>query len=335
MSIPRFPGDPPKDLSKPLTEIRMKVDARQEGWRLDRALCEWLKWRSRTRNQQLILDGFVDLRGRPGRPSSRVHAGDEIVARVPPGATPDPVDPPESLPILYEDRYMIAVDKPAGLAVHPAGRQVYGTLIHWMHKRYRRPEDPAHDVVPRLLHRLDRETSGIVAVGLDEDFHAEVGRQFEDREVTKVYQAVVHGRPPTDEGVCDLGIGPSRTSAVRLRQEAYRDGSGLSALTRWKVLKANDRFSLVELYPKTGRTHQLRVHMEALGCPLVGDKIYGRDDTVFFEALEERISDASRESLILERHALHAARLTFRHPRLEQDLELQAPLPEDMAALVD
>ena len=333
MSIPRFPGDPPKDFSKPLEEIRMRADVRQEGFRLDRALCDWLKWRSRSRNRQLILDGHVDIRGHRGRPSSRVHAGDEIVVRIPADATPDPVDPPESLPILYEDKHCVVIDKPAGLAVHPAGRQVTGTLIHWLHQRYRR-DDPAHDVVPRLLHRLDRETSGIVAAGLDMDFQAAVGRQFEDREVRKVYLAVVHGRPHADEGLCDFGIGPCASSAIRLRLESRRDGSGQSALTAWKVLRGNDRFSLVELHPRTGRTHQLRVHMEGLGCPLVGDKIYGRDDAVFFEHLEDNISAASRESLVLDRHALHAARLTFHHPILDRPLVLDAPLPDDMAALV-
>ena len=229
---------------------------------------------------------------------------------------------------------MIVVDKPAGLAVHPAGRELYGTLIHWMHKRYRKPDDPARDVVPRLLHRLDRETSGVVAVGLDEDFHAAVGRQFEDREVTKVYQAVVHGRPPSDEGLCELPIGPSRRSEVRLRQEARDDGRGLPATTRWKVLRANAEYSLIELYPKTGRTHQLRVHMEAVGCPLVGDKIYGKDDRIFLENLDGSLSDESKRQLVLERHALHACRLTFHHPVLDRELVLEAPLPSDMDDLV-
>lgn len=334
--IPRLPGEPPRDLSRPLEEVRVRIDSRQDGLRLDRALRQFLTWRSRTSIHRLIEGGFVSTpRGR-ARPSARVRAGDVITIRVPPKPAPEPIDPPDasSIPILYEDRWMVAVDKPAGLAVHPAGRRVHGTLIHFLHARYRRPEDPARDVVPRLLHRIDRETSGVVAVGLDEAFHGRVARQFEDRRVAKVYLAVVHGRPPADSGIVDLGIGPDRRSPVRLKLEARRDGSGQPALTHYEVVRTRGAFSLVRLQPRTGRTHQLRVHMAALGCPLVGDKLYGPDERIFLEALSGELSEESRKRLILDRHALHAWRLRFHHPFAGCDLTLEAPLPADMAGLV-
>jgi 23S rRNA pseudouridine1911/1915/1917 synthase len=229
---------------------------------------------------------------------------------------------------------MVAVDKPAGLAVHPAGKRVHGTLIHWLHTKFRRPDDPAHDVVPRLLHRIDRETSGLVMASLNPDLHSEVGRQFEEREVAKVYRAVVHGRPPEDEGVVELGIEPDSASAIRLKLRANATGGGLHAVTHYRVERTSDRFALVELRPKTGRTHQLRVHMAAIGCPLVGDKIYGVEDAVFLESLEGELSPATRARLVLPRHALHSASITFHHPFEGRQMTLSASLPVDMAELV-
>jgi 23S rRNA pseudouridine1911/1915/1917 synthase len=334
--LPRFPGQPPKDLSRPLQRVEIKIDSRQAGCRLDVALRAFLRWRSRTSIHRLIADGFVELDGRAARPSSRVRCGELVVVHVPDRPAPDASTAPEgfTFPILYEDRWLVVVDKPAGVAVHPSGRRVYGTLIHFLHGRYRRPDDPAHDVVPRLLHRLDRETSGVVAAGLHDDFHAEVGRQFEARQVRKTYLAVVHGGPPAAEGTIDFGIGPARGSTIRLKLEARRDGTGLPASTHYRVLRSRGAYSLVELIPMTGRTHQLRVHLAAIGCPLVGDKVYGAPDDVFLSYLEGKISGEQQQALVLGRHALHAHRLRLFHPRLRRELEFTAALPADMAALV-
>lgn len=334
--LPRFPGDPPRDLSRPLEVLKILVEARHDGERVDRALADILTWRSRTSLHRLITDGYVDVAGLPARPARRLHTGEVVLIRVPETARPATPVAPEGfeLPILYEDQWLVVIDKPAGLPVHPAGRRVHGTLIHALHVRYRRPDDPAHDVVPRLLHRIDRETSGIVAVGLDETFQHRVARQFEKRLVDKTYLAVVHGTPDPPSGSIDSGIGPARHSPVRLKLEARADGSGLPALTHYRVLRTRGNYSLVELRPKTGRTHQLRVHMSALGHPLVGDKIYGADDSIFLEHLAGELTAARRQELVLDRHALHAHRLRFHHPFLDRDLELVAPLPADLAALV-
>lgn len=333
--LPKYPGDPPRDLSKPLQQIRVLIDARLDGQRLDVALASVLPWRSRASVHRLIEQGFVQLLGRSAAPARRVRTGDTIVVDVPPRpeAVPDPGAGVE-FTILYEDRWMVAVDKPAGLAVHPAGRRLDGTLIHALHRRYRRPGSPPEDVVPRLLHRIDVETSGVVAVGLDEDFHHLAARQFEDRLVQKTYLAVVHGRPEPAAGRIDLPIGPDKASPVRLKLEARRDGTGLPASTRYRTLRSSDRFALVELQPETGRTHQLRVHLAAIGCPLVGDKIYGGNEDIFLEQLRGELSAASRARLILDRHALHAHELRLFHPMLGRELVLRAPLPEDLAGLV-
>ena len=170
--------------------------------------------------------------------------------------------------------------------------------------------------------------------GLDEGFHSQVARQFEDRKVKKTYVAVVHGCPRPVEGLIDFGIGHDKRSSIRLKLTACRDGSGQPALTRYRVLRRNERFALVEMVPKTGRTHQLRVHMAGLGCPIVGDKIYGADDSVFLEYLDGNLSEKSRAHLILDRHALHNHRLEFHHPMEDRVMEFTAPVPADMVELV-
>ncbi|MEZ6038216.1 MAG: RluA family pseudouridine synthase [Planctomycetota bacterium] len=335
MALPRYPGEGPRDLSRPLERVRVLVDARTAGQRLDLALAAVLTWRSRSSIVRLIENGMVRLEGRAVPASRRVRVGDTIEVDVPPPPVPEPTpDDACTLPILYEDQVMVAVDKPPGMAVHPSGRHLTGTLIHELHRRYRRPDDPSHDVVPRLLHRIDLETSGVVAVGLDDVFHQQVRQQFEDREVEKTYLAVVFGCPPASEGRIDRGIVPDKSSAVRLKLTTGAPDEGLSAITNYRVVRSVDRYSLIEVRPETGRTHQIRVHMAAIGCPLVGDKLYGPDEAIFLEQLRGELSEASRAALVLDRHALHSHSLTFYHPVRGERLTLLAPLPADLAALV-
>ena len=335
MSLPRYPGEGPRDLSKPLEQVRVLVDARTAGQRLDLALAAVLTWRSRSSIARMIADGMVRLQGRVVPPSRKVRVGDTIEVDVPQDPVPQPrPDAQFDLPILYEDECVIAVDKPPGMAVHPSGRHLHGTLIHELHRRYRRPDEPEYDVVPRLLHRIDMETSGVIAVGLDEQFHHQVRKQFEDRLVQKGYLAVVHGRPEEKAGVIDRGIVPDKRSAVRLKLTTCAPGEGQSALTNYRVVRSNDRFSLVELRPETGRTHQIRVHMAAIGCPLVGDKLYGPDEQLFLQGIAGELDEAGREALVLERHALHSSSLTFFHPRKGRDVTIEAPLPQEFAELM-
>ena len=283
----------------------------------------------------MIDKGMVRLQGRVVPASRKVRVGDTIEVDVPQDPVPQPRgDQTFELPILFEDEWVIAVDKPAGMAVHPSGRHLHGTLIHELHRRYRRPEQPEHDVVPRLLHRIDLETSGVVAAGLDEQFHHQVRKQFEDRLVQKGYLAVVHGRPQELEGRIDLGIRPDKASAVRLKLAACDPGTGQSAVTNYRVLRSNDQYSLVEVRPETGRTHQIRVHMSAIGCPLVGDKLYGTDEQLFLQHIAGELDDTDRDALVLDRHALHSHSLTFFHPRRDREVTIEAPLPREFAELV-
>lgn len=322
-------------MSKPLEQVRILIDARTAGQRLDLALAAILTWRSRSSIARLIDQGMVRLQGRVVPASRKVRSGDTIEVDVPQDPVPLPrTDQNFELPILFEDEWMIAVDKPAGMAVHPSGRHLHGTLIHELHRRYRRPDEPGNDVVPRLLHRIDLETSGVVAVGLDERFHHQVQQQFEGRLVKKSYLAVVHGRPDELEGRIDLGIRPDKTSAVRLKLTTCPPGQGQSAVTNYRVIRSNARFALVEVKPETGRTHQIRVHMKAIGCPLVGDKLYGADEQIFLQHLAGELDEADRDALVLDRHALHSHSLTFFHPHRDREVTIEAPLPREFAELV-
>ncbi|MBL8754321.1 MAG: RluA family pseudouridine synthase [Planctomycetes bacterium] len=334
--LPKVPGEGPRDLSKPLESIRILVDQRLDGQRLDVALATVLTWRSRSSIHRLLDAGLVRVDGREPSASRRVRLGSVIVVELPPRPVPAPSpDAPTTFGVLYEDQWMVAVDKPPGMAVHPSGRHLDGTLMQDLHRRYRNTDDPEKDVVPRLLHRIDLETSGLVGVGLDEQFHQLVSRQFEDRLVQKSYLAVVRGVPAAAEGTIDLSIVPDKTSAVRLKLTTSNRGDGLSAVTHWRVVRGNGRHTLLEVRPKTGRTHQIRVHMAAIGCPLVGDKLYGGDEQLFLRQVEGTLDDAQRASLGLDRHALHSHTLTFFHPMLGRECTLEAPLPADMARLLE
>jgi 23S rRNA pseudouridine1911/1915/1917 synthase len=334
--LPKFPGEGPRDLSKPLEQVKILVDGALDGQRLDVALATVLTWRSRSSIQRLLEQGLVRVNGRDMAPGRRVKCGDVVVIDIPPQLQAQP-DPGVVLdfPILYEDQWMLAVDKPPGMAVHPSGRHLAGTLIQELHRRYRKPDDPQRDIAPRLLHRIDLETSGLVAVGLDEQFHQFVSRQFEDRLVKKSYLAVVHGRPAEPAGVIDRPLVPDRSSTVRLKLTTGEPGEGLPAVTRYAYLRGNDRYSLLDVRPETGRTHQIRVHLASIGCPLVGDKLYGHDERLFLHQIAGTLDQAQRQRLVLDRHALHSHTLQFFHPMLAREINFTAPLPADMQALLD
>ncbi|MEZ5987585.1 MAG: RluA family pseudouridine synthase [Planctomycetota bacterium] len=345
--LPKIPGEPPPDLSKPIEVVRARVHPEIAGQRLDQAMAALFPWRTRASIQRLIRDGRVTLvlgGNAPGsaagervegpRASRKVFPEDVLVVDVPPRPAVERADAvPAELTILYEDRWLVAIDKPAGLAVHPTSSRLDGTLVNLLHGVYRDLDDPARDVVPRLCHRLDRETSGLILVAKDEVAHAAVRRQFEDHAVTKTYLAVVEGRVEVDEQWVDLRLGPARRSAVRLKIEAREDG--LEALTRVRVLARGKELSLVECMPRTGRQHQLRVHLAALGHPIVGDKLYGPDERWFLQGIEGSLDEEARAALRLPRQALHSASLELRHPIRGDRIELRCPLAADLSALLE
>jgi RluA family pseudouridine synthase len=285
-----------------------------------------------------IAAGAVRVNGEPAGPDQRLAPGDHLVYQ--PGKVAEPpVD--HRYRIVYADEYLIAVDKPGNLPCHPGGRYHENTL--WA---YLRPVD--YNSHLGFVHRLDRETSGLVLLARRPEAARACATQFAQGTVAKRYLALVEGRfsrtPMTVEGT----IGPDKDSPVRKKQR-FRPGPmdeasgparngdrppGRSARTRFRGLWHRNGLSLVAAEPLTGRTHQIRATLLALGHPVVGDKLYGPDDRIFLRFIADRLTAADRRRLVLNRQALHAARLTFDHPVTGERLRLRAPLPSDLKALL-
>jgi len=337
-----LPPDPIRDLSKPIERLVYRVGPADSGRRLDQFLAARISWRSRTGIQRLIEEGRLFVASTEGgaeqpakRASQRLQQGNVVVVvtqhpRVP---LPNLDAKAADIEVLYEDSWLIAVNKPPGMTAHPAGRHLYDTLISILHRRYR-SADPTQDVVPRLCHRLDRETSGIVLVSKDEDVRHLLGRQFEDRVVEKEYLAIVEGEMEQEEGSIDMALDRDHTAKVKVKMRTVSRG-GQHALTHYSVLERSGGFTLVHCRPRTGRQHQIRVHLAAVGHPIVGDKIYGPDEQLFIDSLDGKLSEAARQMLRIDRHALHAFRLTFEHPKHAERLTVEAPLPQDMRSFLD
>ncbi len=341
-----------RDLSKTLEKVELVVrasdfrsPAEALSLRLDMFLAEHLTWRSRTSIQELIHSGQVlvdastpakpngtgraEVETRPGR---KLRHGTRVVVMVPdalrvPIATDKLADLGHDLSVLYEDERALAVDKPPMLAVHPGGRHLTDTLIQRVHARMGVADEP-RAARPRLCHRLDRETSGIVLIGKDPEAHSNMMQQFENREVEKEYLAIVRGSPDRDAGRIDFALAPARAARVQLKMAVAFDG--LACVTEWRVLERLRDVSLVACKPLTGRQHQIRVHMAAIGHPLVGDKLYGEDDGYFDKGMNGTLSAADLRELGLSRHALHAHRLVFTSPANGARVEVTSPLARDL-----
>jgi 23S rRNA pseudouridine1911/1915/1917 synthase len=291
--------------------IQFAADRGDARLRLDRVLVRRvveLSRMSRSRAQTWIESGAVLVNGVPARrPAARVREGARIEVVLPESARRRTVPQPElgDLRILYEDNHLLAIDKPAGTVVHPSFKHASGTLLNAVlgHVRHR------PGVVPGIVTRLDKETSGVVVVALTPGVHAALQRQA----VGKEYLAVVAGRPRPARGLIELALG--RDERDRRRIAVVDDG--IAAATRYQVVSTHGDVSLVRCELVTGRTHQIRVHLAACGWPILGDRVYGRSDP--------RIG----------RVALHAWRVRLRHPVTEAALELVAPIPADLASVAN
>ena len=226
--------------------------------------------------------------------------------------------------VVYEDDDLLVVDKPGGMICHSAQRPDQPALVHWIRE---------HGVpTPRLVNRLDRETSGLVVIAKNERAAKLLGKQVLRREIEKEYVGICWGEFKQDDGVVDLPIGITKDSVVNTKRVI--DPTGKPSVTEFAVEKRLHGFTVVRLRPRTGRAHQLRLHMASLGHPIVGDKIYGPDERLYLRFIEEGVTPDMLEKLLLPRHALHAARVAFRHPRSQQPCEFVAPLPDDMQTFI-
>jgi len=310
---------------KPGEMHRFHVEGEQAGLRLDKLLSEREGIVSRQMARRLILCGAVRLNAEPAAPDDRVHADDLIEFTVPP-PVPSLLEPePGALAILYEDPHLIVLDKPAGLTVHPSPGHHKNTLVHLLLAHCTHLSGIGGELRPGIVHRLDKDTSGVLVVAKSDAAHAGLAAQFREHSIDRAYLALIVGRPERDRGTIDLPV--ARDTRHRMRQ-TVREG-GRHAVTHWRVERRLGPFTLLRLNLETGRTHQIRVHLAHQDWPVVGDPLYGRArhrGLELPEALMERLNRFRRQ-------ALHAASLGFRHPISGEQLQFEAPLPADFAEL--
>jgi 23S rRNA pseudouridine1911/1915/1917 synthase len=321
--------------------VRLVVTPAQAGKRVDQVLAARGDLGSRAQVQLLLRAGQVQVNGVVRKPSYVLRPGDEVTAAVEPAAPPSdvmPVAPEEPLDILYEDGDVLVVNKAAGVVVHPApghGRDtLVNALLHHLgggtvNGGRPDPEEWAGPLAtrPGIVHRLDKDTSGALVVAKSFAAHENLARQFRERTVTKEYLAVVRGRMPAREGLIDQPIGRHPRERRRM---SVRSRRGRAAVTRYAVRADYGFASVVRLFPTTGRTHQLRVHLAAAGHPIVGDRLYGRA-----RSRGRVVPGGVADALVhFARQALHASRLEFSHPRSGERVRVRAPLPADLRALL-
>jgi 23S rRNA pseudouridine1911/1915/1917 synthase len=302
---------------------QLTVDAEHDGTRLDAFLSALLPERSRSQIQRLIKDGLVAGPGALLRPSTHVHTGQLFTLTLP---APEPaVAAPEDLPlaILYQDADLVVLDKPAGMVVHPAAGHAGGTLVNALLHHVDDLSGIGGELRPGIVHRLDRGTSGVMVVAKNDEAHRELARQFHDREVEKEYIALVWGVVQAGRRIDDpIGRDPSNRQKMSTRARRAR-----SAVTRVNRAEHLRGVSLLHVAIATGRTHQIRVHLSAIGHPIVGDPTYG--------GVHRHVPDDIRPVQRLERPFLHAARLSFTHPTEGRTMTFESPLPDDLQAVID
>ena len=306
--------------------------------RLDRYLVDRIPFLSRTALQRLIDEGAVTVNDRRPKASTKLGRGDVVVAVIPP--PPSNEIPAEEIPldVLYEDDELIVIDKRDDIIVHPARGNKTGTIINALAWHFQHRSGGALSSVgreharPGVVHRLDRHTTGVMVAAKSDTAHWRLGRQFEQRRTEKRYLAVVHGRMETRADVIDLPLGKHPT--IREKYAVRWDETGKPSVTIYRVRELYREHTLVELELKTGRTHQIRVHLSHLGYPIVGDDMYGGRVVRRADLLGGPDDEADEGAMVMGRVALHAAMLGFRHPTSGQPMVFQAPLREDMRTLV-
>jgi 23S rRNA pseudouridine1911/1915/1917 synthase len=296
--------------------VTLTVEPESAGTRLDRWLSDRLTALSRARLQALIRGGLVRVDGAALKAAHRLRGGERVEVEVPPLAEEDLVPEPTTLSILHEDDHVLVVDKPAGMVVHPGAGRQRGTLAAAILAHAPTTAGVGGPRRPGIVHRLDKDTSGLLVVAKTAQAYDALVEQLAARTVTRRYLAVVHGRVRGTEGVVDVPIG--RHPRDRVKMAVRPDGRGRRAISRYRVLERFEEFTLLEVRLETGRTHQIRVHLASLGHPVVGDLVYGK----------------ARSPVPVHGYALHAAALAFVHPAFRKVIECSAPVPARIERLL-
>ncbi|WP_435021104.1 RluA family pseudouridine synthase [Tundrisphaera sp. TA3] len=318
----------PPELSTEPTEFVVK--ARMVGKRLDAYLASRYQDYSRSVIQKVIDAGAVLINGQPAKASYRVREADVVRLWLPELSTvsSDPEDIP--ITIVYEDAAFTVVEKPAGLVTHPGRGNWSGTMINALQFHFDSLSSVGGEHRPGIVHRLDRDTSGLLIVAKDDKAHRDLARQFEARSIRKEYLALVSGAPSRDSDYIEKPIGQHPVQREKQAIRPLTDG-GKEASTFYEVVERFDGYALVRCHPRTGRTHQIRVHLAHIGHPILADKAYlGRDRLVLGDLIGPDAPDADR--VLLERQALHAHALSLTHPLTGEPLAFRSPLPADMEA---
>jgi 23S rRNA pseudouridine1911/1915/1917 synthase len=286
--------------------------------RLDKYLVELLQEFSRSRIQGLIEEGFVDVNGRAAKKAGQtLESGFQVTVRIPPPVPPDLVAEEIPLDIVFENDDLIVVNKPAGMVVHPAAGHSSGTLVNAVLGYEPAIEGIGGEQRPGVVHRLDKETSGLILLAKNERAHRWLQDQFRLRKVDKTYLALVDGKPPTPSGRVEAHIG--RDPSHRKRMAIVPESRGREAISEYKTVESFRDHTLLEFHPHTGRTHQIRLHCAFLGCPIVGDEVYGR----------------KKPSVEIDRHFLHAYRLKIVLPGEREPRVFEASLPAELEQILN
>ncbi len=306
----------------------IRVSEKGARRRLDQFLSETNLKLSRSQAKNLIQKHLISLNQKPAKPSAHVKTGDLVSGTLP---QPEPLFlEPEPLPltILYEDASIIVVDKCSGMVVHPAYGNPSGTLVNALLYHCKDLAGINGVLRPGIVHRLDKDTSGVMVVAKDDEAYHHLAKQFKNRTVKKVYRAIVYGKVSGDEGLIDSDIGRHPSERKRM---STRTKKGRPAITRWRKVEEFESATLLDIFPQTGRTHQIRVHLSSIGHPILGDPLYGR------KGRPGAIHDPVLRDCVkrLNRQALHAERLKFTHPRTGERVQFVSPMPRDMEEVLE
>ncbi|MGC1272172.1 MAG: RluA family pseudouridine synthase [Planctomycetaceae bacterium] len=315
--------------------LRIVVEARAHGWRVDHYLCRLFPNFSRASWQRTIAEEGVKVNNLPTKSGWRLRVNDILYVTLPEEPQSELV--PENIPldILYEDEFLVALNKPWGLIVHPGRGNPTGTLASALQYHFDQLSDVAGRFRPGIVHRLDKDTSGVLVVAKSNQIHDRLTKQWEERTVEKEYRAIVWGSPHYDSDWIEthMRVHPK----VREKMQVCRpDDTSRHAATFYEVVERFDGYSQMKLNLKTGRTHQLRVHMQHLGHSIVADKVYGGKGVLLLSDVDQSVRpETPADHPLIHRQALHASRLTIAHPQTGRPMTFEAPLPADMANVLE
>jgi 23S rRNA pseudouridine1911/1915/1917 synthase len=304
--------------------IELTAGRKVEGMRIDAYLASLFSEYSRSLIQKVIEAGGVQVNGRRAKASYKVRPDDQVRVEFPPPAHDLPEAEDIPLEVLYEDDYLALINKPADMVVHPAKGHWSGTLVNAILYHFDELSTVNGEQRTGIVHRLDRDTSGVILIAKEEQTHRDLSMLFELRKIFKEYRALVHGVLDRDSDYIEGRI--ARHPHDRVKMTITDDEEeGRDACTYYEVIERFRGFTYVRCHPRTGRTHQIRVHLASLGCPILADKIYSSRDSL---RAADLVPDAADE-ILLSRQALHAYRLRFQHPRTGKIIEAEAPLPDE------